>query len=229
MCGNKFLFTTLKDHKAGSVTFGDGGKAPILGKGTVEVEGMPPFKNVLFVVGLKANLLSISQICDSRFKVHFGKNSCSVFDSDGECVVQGTCTSDNCYGISPHTELKCSSVKIDESELWHQRLGRVNYRDLSKISRKELVIGLPKLDNVKNRVCGPCQLGKQIKSVHKRTSDVMTKRPLELLHMDLMGPSRTESLGGKKYIMVVVDDFSRFTWVDLLREKSDAFERAKIL
>jgi hypothetical protein len=70
--------------------------------------------------------------------------------------------------------------------------------------------------------CGPCQLGKQTRTAHKKTSGILTSRNLELLHMDLMGPTRTASLGGRKYILVVVDDYSRFTWAIVLREKSDA-------
>ena len=65
--------------------------------------------------------------------------------------------------------------------------------------------------------------GKQTKAPHKKTNVVGTSRCLELLHIDLMGPSRTESLGGKRYIIFVDDDFSRYSWVGYLREKSDAF------
>ena len=70
---------------------------------------------------------------------------------------------------------------------------------------------------------------KHNRAKHTRVSHILTKRPLELLHMDLMGPSKSESLGGKKYILVVVDDFSRYTWVDLLREKSEAAEIIQVL
>ena len=75
---------------------------------------------------------------------------------------------------------------------------------------------MPKLSKVTNVVCGPCQLGKQTKAQHHATLTTTTPRPLELLHVDLMGKTRIESLGGKKYIMVVIDDFTKFTWVVLL-------------
>ena len=78
-------------------------------------------------------------------------------------------------------------------------------------------------------VCGPCQLGKQTKVKHPGTQTSATSRPLELLHLDLMGLTRTESLGGKRYIMVVVDNFTRYTWVILLRSKLDAPEHFKAL
>ena len=72
----------------------------------------------------------------------------------------------------------------------------------------EAVIGLPKFGKIEKNFCGPCQLGKRTKSSHPKVNVVATSRPLELLHVDLMGPTRTESMGGKHYIMVVVDDFS---------------------
>ena len=78
-------------------------------------------------------------------------------------------------------------------------------------------------------VCGLCQLGKQTKAKHPGTKKFATSRPLEPLHLDLMGPIRIESLGWKRYIMVVVDDFIRCTWVILLRSKSDTLEHIEVL
>jgi len=98
-----------------------------------------------------------------------------------------------------------------------------------KIASKEIVKDLPKMEKTRKGVCGPCQLGKQTRAAHKKTSGILTSRNLELLHMDLMGPTRTASLGGRKYILVVVDDYSQFTKAILLREKSDAFDAAQQL
>ena len=72
-------------------------------------------------------------------------------------------------------------------------------------------------------------MGKQTKASHQKVNVIATSRCLELLHVDLMGPTRTESLGGKRYIMVIVDDFSRYTWVEFLREKSEAYEKMEVL
>ena len=68
-------------------------------------------------------------------------------------------------------------------------------------------------------------MGKQVKSKHPSVTEVQTSRPLELLHIDLMGPTRVQSFGGKKYILVVVDDFTKYTWVVLLRDKVEAPEK----
>ena len=82
---------------------------------------------------------------------------------------------------------------------------------MAKVSKLEAVVGFPKFGKVEKNVCGPCQLGKQIKSSHPKVNVVVTSHPLELLHVDLMGPTRTESMRGKRYIMMVVDDFSRYS------------------
>jgi transposase InsO family protein len=141
----------------------------------------------------------------------------------------GERTTDNCYGLSTYPQVSCNKATLDKEDLWHQRLGHMNYSDLAKAAKRGAIIDLPKMDKIEKSVCGACQLGKQIRTPHKKTSGILTSHNLELLHMDLMGPTRTESLGGKRYIMVIVDDYSRYTWVVLLREKSDAFSQAQIL
>ena len=83
-------------------------------------------------------------------------------------------------------------------------MGRASYKHLSIVFKHESVLGIPKLSRMNNVVCEPCQLGKQTKVKHPSTQTSATSRPLELLHLDFMGPTRTESLGGKRYIMVVV-------------------------
>ena len=100
---------------------------------------------------------------------------------------------------------------------------------MAKVSKFEAVIGLPKFGKIEKNVCGPCQLGKQTKSSHSKVNVVATSHPLELLLVDLMGPTKIESTGGKRYIMGVVDDFSRYSWVEFLREKSEACDKTKRL
>jgi len=127
-------------------------------------------------------------------------------------------TADNCYGLpglSADPPIFCNKATIDDSELWHQRLGHLNFTDMLKIASKDIVKDLTKME--KTRVA------------HKKTSGIHTSRNLELLHMDLIGSTRTASLGGKRYILVIVDDFSRYTWAIPLREKFDAFDAAQHL
>jgi len=211
MTGNKALFKTLFEGKIGTVTFGDGSKSVIRGIGTIDIPGLPVFKDVWYVDGLKANLLSISQICDNGLNVLFTKYECEILDGGGDCMYIGVRTADNYYGITPSISNKCFSAKINQVDFWHQWLGHASHKQLEKISKCDAVISLPKFENIEKCICGPCQMGKQVKSKHLSVTEAQTSKPLELLHIELIGPTRVQILGGKKYILVVVDDFTRYT------------------
>ena len=166
---------------------------------------------MLYVEGLRVNLMSISQICDQDFMMLFSKGKCFVLNKSGKKLISGVRTLDNCYGLVPDADIVCNSIRLPNEDLWHQRMGHASYKHLSIVSKHELVLGIPKLSRVDNVVCGPCQLGKQTKAKHLGTQTSATSRLLELLHLDLMGLTRTESLRGKRYIFAVVDDFTRYT------------------
>ena len=100
---------------------------------------------------------------------------------------------------------------------------------LGELCKNDLVNGLPKINFSKDKVCGPCQMGKQTKSSFTLKNIISTSRPLELLHLDLFGPTRNASLGGMIYAFVIVDDYSRFTWVCFLAHKDNAFKAFKNL
>ena len=170
------------------------------------------------------NLLSISRIYDQDFMVLFSKGKCLVMDESKKKPISGVHTLDNCYGLVPDIDIVCNSIRLPNEDLWHQRMGHVSYKHLSIVFKHESVLGIPKLNKVSNVVCGPCQIGKQTKVKHPSIQTSATSRPLKLLHLNLMSPTRTVSLGGKRYIMVVVDDFTRYTWVIFLRSKFDAPE-----
>ena len=130
---------------------------------------------------------------------------------------------------SSTSPISCRSARVDMLELWHHRFGHANFKQVAKVSKLEAVEGLPKFGKVERTICGACQMGKQTKVSHPKVNMIATSRCLELLHIDLIRPTRTESLGGKRYIMVIVDDFSRYIWVEFLREKSEASEKLEIL
>ena len=222
MTGDRSLSKVFESKKGGNVTFSDARKSQINGKGTISLLGLPHITNVLYVEGLRVNLLSISQICDQDFMVLFLKRKCLVLNESGKKLISGVCTLDNYYGLVPDANIVCNSIRLPNEDLWHQRMGHASYKHLSIVSKHESMVGIPKLSRVNNVVCGPCQLRKQMKAKHPSTQTSATSRPLKLLHLDLIRLTRTESLGGKRYIMVVVDDFTRYTWVILLRSKPDA-------
>jgi hypothetical protein len=115
----------------------------------------------------------------------------------------------------------CLFGKADVGWLWHRRLAHVNMRTLQSLHKGGHILGLK--DNVsfaKDRVCRACVEGKMHDSTHQRNTIVSSKRILELLHVDLFGPPSHASLGRKKYCLVIVDDYSRYTWVYFFKLKS---------
>ena len=102
----------------------------------------------------------------------------------------------------------------------HRRLSHLNFRNINKLVIQDLVRGLPILKYDNDSLCAACEEGKQHKQGHPITIDSKIVEPLELLHIDLCGPSTVATLNKKRYILVIVDDFSRFTWVYFLRLKS---------
>nr|XP_009597079.1 uncharacterized protein LOC104093065 [Nicotiana tomentosiformis] len=121
-------------------------------------------------------------------------------------------------------DLNCLSAIDDDAELWHRRLGHTSFMLLNKLVRKDPVRGLPKSSFNDHKVCDACVKGKQVRSTFKPKKEVNTSKSLYLLHMDLCGPMRMASRGGKKYIFVIVDDYSRFTWTLFLITKDETFE-----
>ncbi len=115
----------------------------------------------------------------------------------------------------------CLMAKADKGWLWHRRLAHVGMRNLQDLLKGNHILGLTNVSFEKDRVCSACIAGKQHQSKHSPKNIVSTSRPLELLHVDLFGPPSWDSLGGKKYGLVIVDDYSRYTWVFFLKSKDE--------
>jgi transposase InsO family protein len=121
----------------------------------------------------------------------------------------------------------CLIAKINMGWLWHRRLAHVGMKNLHKLLKGEHILGLTNVHFEKDRVCSTCQAGKQVSANHPHKNIMMTDRPLELLHMDLFGPISYISISVSKYCPVIVDDYSCFTWVFFLQEKSQTQETLK--
>ncbi|GJT93135.1 retrovirus-related pol polyprotein from transposon TNT 1-94 [Tanacetum coccineum] len=162
-------------------------------------------------------------------KVAFRKHSCFVRDMDGVDLIKG-CRSTNLYTISVDEMMKSFPICLltraskNKSWLWHRRLNRLNFGIINDIERKDLVRGLPRLKFEKDHLCSACQLGKSKKFSYKPKSENTIMEVLHTLYMDLCGPMRVQSINGKKYILVIIDDYSKFTWVKFLRSKDETLE-----
>ncbi|XP_073022676.1 uncharacterized protein [Primulina eburnea] len=194
MTGSKEHLIYYSEQKNGHVTYGGGAKGRIVGKGTLNVDGLPMLHNFLHVEGLDSNLISISQLCDDDLHVRFNKNNCEVFNDENVCVMTGTRSADNCYLVGDSND--CRSAKVSNLDLWHQKLGHVSFKTLKNLCKYEAVRGMPNLCSDNAYICRSCQKGKQTRVAHPVLQHFGKTRCLELLHMDLMGPMDVESLGG---------------------------------
>ncbi|GJZ62501.1 retrovirus-related pol polyprotein from transposon TNT 1-94 [Tanacetum coccineum] len=174
---------------------------------------------------------SKGQFCDSDLEVAFQKQTCNVRDLEGVDLLKGL-RGLNLYTMSLKEMMKSSSICLlskaskTKSWLWHLRLSHLNFGYINELAKQGLVRGLPKLKYQKDNLCSAYFLGKSKKHTHKPKADDSIQEKLYLLHMDLCGLMRLESIDGKKYIWFIVDDYSRFTWVKFLRLKD---ETAKIV
>ncbi|GKF01755.1 retrovirus-related pol polyprotein from transposon TNT 1-94, partial [Tanacetum coccineum] len=117
--------------------------------------------------------------------------------------------------------LKASKTK---SWIWHRRLSHLNFSAINHLARHGLVRGLPKLKFEKDHLCSACAMCKRKKKPHKPKSKDTNQEKLYLLNMDLYGPMHVASVNGKKCILIIVDDYSRFTWVKFLRSKDETLD-----
>ncbi|KAI3692626.1 hypothetical protein L6452_32446 [Arctium lappa] len=233
MTGNMSCLQDFKHINGGHVAFGvnlSGGK--ISGKGNV-TKGKMTFEDVYYVDQLKYNLLSVSQVCDKQHSILFTNTECIILAPgfkvvDESMILLRTPRMDNVYcldmdNVDSDSSLNClvSKASIDESSLWHRRMCHMNFKTMNKLVKNNLVRGLPSKVFSCDDHCVACLKGKQHKTSHKTKEINSISSCLQLLHMDLFGPTNVMSIGKKSYYLVIVDDYSRFTWVYFLRTKDE--------
>ncbi|GJS94093.1 retrovirus-related pol polyprotein from transposon TNT 1-94 [Tanacetum coccineum] len=227
MTGNRKIFSSYKAYNGGNVIFGSNLRDNIIGKGTISNDTLK-IDNVEHVDNLRFNLLSIGQICDNKCRVTLSEHN-SEITKDGKVIGRGI-RKKGLYvmklGNKPKDKI-CLATIDENSTLWHRRLGHANMRLIQSLASKELVRNLPKL-KFDQHFCDACKIGKQAHASHKAKNIVSTTRCLELLHMDLFGPSAVRSYGGNRYTLVIVDDYSRYTWTRFLKDKTEAFDQFEI-
>jgi transposase InsO family protein len=227
MMGEKKIFTSYVKNKdfQDTIIFGDGNQGKVKGLGKIAITNEHSILNVFLVESFGYNLLSVSQLCHMGYNCLFTNVDVSVFRrSDGSLAFKGV-LDDKLYLVDFSKEEAdldaCLIAKTSMGWLWHRRLAHVGMKNLHKLLKGEHVLGLTNVCFEKDRPCAACQAGKQVGSTHRSKNVMTTSRPLELLHMELFGPVAYLSIGGSKYGLVIVDDFSRFTWVFFLQEKSE--------
>nr|GEU58385.1 retrovirus-related Pol polyprotein from transposon TNT 1-94 [Tanacetum cinerariifolium] len=167
------------------------------------------------------------RFCDSDLEVAFRQHTCFIRNLDGVDMLTGS-QGNNLYTLSLYDMMASSPICLlskaskTKSWLWHRCLSHLNFGAINHLARQGLVRGLTKLKFKKDHLCSACAMGKSKKKSHKPKFEDTNQEKLYILHMDLCGPMRIESVNGKKYILVIVNDYSRFTWVKCLRSKDEA-------
>nr|GFC32227.1 retrovirus-related Pol polyprotein from transposon TNT 1-94 [Tanacetum cinerariifolium] len=226
MTGNLKLLINLIWKFLGTVRFGNDHVAAILGFGDLQW-GNILITRVYFVEGLGHNLFLVGQFCDSDLEVAFRRNACFVRNLEGVNLLKGD-RSTNLYSINLHKMAFASPICLmacassTKSWLLHQRLSHLNFDTINDLARNDLVAGLPKFKYHKEHLCPSCEQGKSKRASHPPKPVPNSRQRLHLLHMDLYGPMRIASINGKRYILVIVDDYFRYTWVHFLRSKDEA-------
>nr|GFA42835.1 retrovirus-related Pol polyprotein from transposon TNT 1-94 [Tanacetum cinerariifolium] len=225
--GNLKLLNNFVEKFLRTVKFGNDQIAPILGYGDL-VQGAVTIKRVYYVEGLNHNLFSVGLFCDADLEVAFRKSMCFIRDLKGNNLLTGSRGTD-LYSItlqstnSPNPICLMAKATSSHAWLWHHRLSYLNFDTINLLSKNDIVVGLPKLKFIKDHLYSSCELGKaKRKSFHSKLTS--SKRRLHHLHMDLCGPMRVASINGKRYVLVIVDDYSRYTWTHFLRFKDETPE-----
>jgi hypothetical protein len=231
MTGEKRMFSSYEKNKdpQRAITFGDGNQGLVKGLGKIALSPNHSISNVFLVDSLDYNLLSVSQLCKMGYNCLFTDVGVIVFRrSDDLVAFKGVLEGQLYLDDFNKAELDtCLIAKTNMGWLWHRRLAHVGMNNLHKLLKGEHILGLTNGHFEKDRICSACQAGKQVGAHHPHKNMMTTDMPLELLHMDVFGPIAYISIGRSKYCLVIVDDYSRFTWVFFLQEKSQTQETLK--
>ncbi|GKC64809.1 retrovirus-related pol polyprotein from transposon TNT 1-94 [Tanacetum coccineum] len=176
MTGEEDLFVEMEQSK-GNVTFGDESKAPVKGKGKILIRAKDVshqyISDVYNVPNLKSNILSVGQILEKNYDIHFKDRSATIRNQEGKLIVKVPMTKNRMFILNiQHDEAKClKSCLEDHSWLWHMRYGHLNFGDVKLLSFKGMVKGLDQIDHP-NQVCEGCLLGKHARSSFPKKATV---------------------------------------------------------
>ncbi|GJU24648.1 transposable element [Tanacetum coccineum] len=232
MSPNRDWFMTYEEFDGGHVFMGNDSPCKVVGIGTIRInmhDGVVrTLTDVRHVPDIKKNLISLGVLDSKGFK-YTSENGVLRVSKGALVMMKATKGTSSLYTLQGETITGSASVSCSEksnsylTKLWHMRLGHMSEKGMVILSKRGL------LDNHKVanlEFCEHCVIGKQ-KRVSFSKAIHQTKGTLDYLHADCWGPSRVPSLGGARYFLSIIDDFSRMTWVFMLKHKSEAFEKFK--
>lgn len=219
----------LTTYEVKTIRLGDSSVRPVVGKTNISIPsecGKLELRDVLCVPGLNVNLVSISCLLDSNCDVLFQNNVMSCTNLKGDSVICTARRHNNLWYIKSKVENLSNALvgwATENLHLWHLRLNHLNYQGLQKLARSGKYHNLPMFSHINSENCVGCALGKQHKLPFPTNSKGWRQTPLELIHTDVVGPINISAVGneGRRYLLTIVDDCSRKSWIYFLQEKSE--------
>lgn len=232
MSGNRLFIQDLDESITGQVRFGDDSFINIKGRGSIrfvfEGKERKVLNNAYYIPGLRSNIISLGQATEAGCEVSMKGDTLILFDRLGELMIKTTRAKNRLYKVTLQADqVQCLQIKSSsDSSKWHARLGHINYETLKLMVRRELVEGISDITTSKE-TCVSCLLGKQTRKPFPQATLYRASHPLDLIHGDLCGPITPSTPLQKRYVLVLIDDYSRYMWTVLLKEKSEALDKFK--
>jgi hypothetical protein len=241
--GDSKLFSSLTAKQGTKITSAGGQGHDVIGIGNVAIRlpngEIQKISHVLYSPGIMKNLLSVGFLTDKGYNLTFMRDKCIIKDPVGNLLA--TALRDarnglyrligdtllNCsetFHSSTEFALSCTTASLSSSDLWHRRLDHYHPQGLRRMISSHAVKGLSNI-RISNNMCHSCLGGKQTRTSVPKERTNYTTQVLELVHTDVAGPFRVQSLGGSSYFLTFIDDFSKRTWVYFLRTKSECFDK----
>lgn len=230
MTCHKEWLTDFDSRKTSKIRFADHSSVMAKGAGNVAIKRSDGktalIESVLYVPEMKCNLLSLGQLVEKGFKVILHQDCLEMFDSKQRKILRAPLSKNRTF----QANIKAAKVQCltatdsnDECWLWHSRLGHLNFKDMRQLAVRNMVEGLPKI-NVPDKVCERCIISKQPRNSFKSHLPMRATGLLGVVHSDVCGPFEVPSIGGNKYFVSFVDEFSRMMWLYLIKTKGEVFE-----
>lgn len=229
VANSKNFFESLDETYRGIIEVGDGDEVKVIGIGGIKVKFMNAkgtvsqalVKEVLYAPDMVSNLLSIGRLTDNGFNVVFKQTVCEIYKDEKQVAIADR--TNNLYELRIPETVNISIGGHNEKCIhsWHQRLGHRDPEAIRKMQKNGLIENMKIVECGVRELCGTCAKGKMARVPFPKKSLTETKEPLDLIHSDVCGPMSTQTPSGKRYIVTFIDDFSRFTVIQLLAHKSE--------
>lgn len=229
MSPDEAIFTSYtKFEMPEKVAIADGRLVDAVGSGNIQisvklnrqVQRKATLYDVLHVPALKQNLFSVKSATSKGMVVQFGHSRCWIKDRSSMVHAMGTLVG-KLYYIDLESSVHRANL-VKSNTVWHKRLAHINHATIKRMDREQLVSGAD-LSSVNVDICDPCVKGKMARKTFKSRDNIKSTRPLEIVHSDVCGPMQNVSLGGSRYFVSFIDDFSRYAHVYFIDNKSDVF------